>query len=100
MRTNVFRYFSGDTELAICYPLSRAAVRSKYPTGAIKTYDGFNLQVGTVDGRFSKESFLPVTRIVCFNPNGSAHKCGPRCRCAKGRDCECSCGGKFHGIDR
>jgi len=25
------------------------------------------------------------------------HKCGAKCRSAKGGDCECSCGGKHHG---
>lgn len=26
-------------------------------------------------------------------------KCGPKCRSAKGPDCECSCGGQNHGED-
>ena len=26
-------------------------------------------------------------------------ECGDRCRGAKGADCDCKCGGEFHGID-
>lgn len=94
-----FRYFSGETELATFYPLPRATVRAKFPAGAIKKYDDFSLKVGTIDGRYSATDFLPVTRVIRFNPNGTRHECGSRCRSAKGCDCECSCGGKFHGID-
>ena len=42
----------------------------------------------------------PVHRVVAFkNHNPSLHKCGARCRNAKGPNCECSCGGEFHGAD-
>jgi len=37
---------------------------------------------------------VPITHDTC----GSQHKCGEKCRSAKGGSCECSCGGMFHGI--
>lgn len=92
------KYFSGDVELKGAYPLSRATVRELFPTGKIQKYDDFNLLVGTVDGQYrTSGGFLPVTRIIRFNPEGSNHKCDGRCLNAKRGDCECSCGGKNHG---
>ena len=41
-----------------------------------------------------------VDRVVAYkNHNPSLHKCGARCRSATGHNCECSCGGEFHGVD-
>lgn len=91
------KYFSGDTELKGAYPLGRADVRALFPTGKIVKYDDFNLVVGTIDGKYTTTNFLPVTRVVRFNPEGSNHKCDGRCLNARGVDCECSCGGKNHG---
>ena len=94
------KYFSGSTQLKGAYPIKRAAVRALFPVGTIKKFDDFSLLVGTVTGKYDTQNFLPVTRIVRHDENGSGHKCDSRCRCAKGGDCECSCGGEFHGIDR
>ena len=91
------KYFSGTVELKGAYPIARADVRAQFPEGKIRKYDDFNLLVGTVDGKYSTSNFLPVTRIVRFNPEGSHHKCDGRCLNAKRGDCECSCGGKNHG---
>ena len=93
------RYFSGAVEVKGAFPLKRALVRAAFPAGKIKKFDGFSLLVGTVSGKWDETNFLPVTRIVYHDENGSGHKCDSRCRCAKGRDCECSCGGEFHGVD-
>jgi len=46
-----------------------------------------------------EKATLPVTRTIYFKSNPSLHVCDARCRHAKGHNCECSCGGKFHGID-
>lgn len=91
------KYFSNEVELAGAFALEREVVRAQFPQGTIKRYDSFSLWVGTVDGKYSTSNFLPVTRIVRFNPEGSNHKCDGRCFNAKGGDCECSCGGKNHG---
>jgi hypothetical protein len=91
------KYFSGTVELRGAYSLPRADVRVSFPTGKIQKYDDFNLWVGTVDGKYSTSNFLPVTRIIHYNEAGSKHKCGDRCLNAKRGDCECACGGQFHG---
>jgi len=95
--TTTTKYFSGTVQLNGAYPVKREAVRALYPEGKIKSYDSFNLLVGRTDGIYSTSDFLPVTRIIRFNEEGTKHKCGGRCRNAKAGDCECSCGGKFHG---
>ena len=91
------KYFSGNVELKGSYPMRREDVRALFPTGKITRFDSFSLLVGTVDGKYSTSTFLPVTRIVRFNENGSGHKCDGRCLNAKRGDCECACGGKNHG---
>ena len=91
------KYFSGHIELRGAYPVKRAIVRALFPEGKIKKYDDFSLWVGTLDGKWSESSFLPVTRIIRFNSQGSNHKCDGRCRNAKRGDCECSCKGQNHG---
>lgn len=93
------KYFSGNIELRGSYSLPRAVVRAQFPTEKIKKYDDFSLLVGTIDGKYSTTSFLPVTRIIRFNELGSQHKCDARCVNAKRGDCECSCGGKNHGLN-
>lgn len=39
---------------------------------------------------------LKIKQIM-HNPQGSLHRCSDKCRGARGPDCECSCGGMFHG---
>jgi hypothetical protein len=92
------KYYSSETELRGAYSLPRALVRERFPTGKIRKYDDFNLLVGTTDGVYSRTAFLPVTRIIRYNEAGSKHKCDGRCLNAKRGDCECSCGGRNHGL--
>lgn len=91
-------YFSGTTALRLIQSLENArfaaigGVRSKH-----NRYDSFRRIVGQpIEG---PGAVLPVTRKIFFKSNPSLHKCGSRCRGAKGHDCECSCGGEFHGVD-
>jgi hypothetical protein len=44
--------------------------------------------------------FTPTGKPIMFNANGSNHNCDDRCTHARGDKCECSCGGKNHGIYR
>lgn len=79
--------------------------------GAMSPASYFESFTGLKAGRFIKGSGYmwgyrsdgtraPVARVVAFkNHNPSLHKCGPKCRNAKGPNCECSCKGEFHGID-
>lgn len=92
----VTRFFHGETELAQAWTEDMRKIRALHPeAGKLKRIDSFSAWVG--GERYSRENFLPVTRIVHHNPAGSLHKCGSRCRSAKGSDCECSCRGEFHG---
>ena len=79
--------------------------------GAMAPARYFEESTGLAAGRFIKGSgyvygFLrdgtkaAVARVVGFkNHNPSLHKCGAKCRNARGPGCECSCKGEFHGVD-
>lgn len=41
----------------------------------------------------------PVDRTIEYNPDGTKHQCNAACKHAHGPDCECSCGGRNHGIN-
>lgn len=92
------RYYHGRQELFGTYPRPRAEVRALWPTGPLKKFDDFQLLVGTASGRINDRDWLPVTRIVCHNAAGSLHRCDSRCQSARGRNCECACGGQNHGV--
>lgn len=94
-----YLYFHGETELAFPNTALRADVEKRFPGTKLCRTDSFSVWVGWAAGAKHNE-YLPVTRIIAYNPQGSKHKCDARCRCAKGGNCECSCGGRFHGIDR
>lgn len=55
--------------------------------------DSFSVAVGTAPDGTKREA----DRLIFRKAAPSNHKCGARCRHAKGRDCECECGGQFHG---
>lgn len=38
-----------------------------------------------------------ATRIVEYSVTPSRHRCDARCQNARGRECECACGGVHHG---
>ena len=75
----------------------KTKVRELFPEGRIMRSDSFSLLVGHVGGLSTP--LLPVTRIIRHNSAGKNHKCDSRCTNAKGHDCECACGGAFHGIN-
>lgn len=89
-------YFSGTTEVKNVFGLSNAKFvaiggqRSKH-----NQYDSFCRLVG--HPTTGADAILPVTRTIFYKSNPSLHKCDARCRHAKGHNCECSCGGEFHG---
>jgi len=65
----------------------------KFPGLYARKFDGYSRMVAYNE----KGEIRPVTRMVRFFKTSKPHKCGARCRQAKGGDCECECGGKFHG---
>jgi hypothetical protein len=91
------RYFSGSVELSVPFPVKVAtfkAIGGEFSRH--NRYDGFKRLVGVaIDG---DKATMPVTRTIFLKSNPSNHKCGSKCRHAKGHDCECECGGKFHGV--
>lgn len=55
---------------------------------------------GSLHGYDVAGELCRVDRVVHYNPDGSQHRCNAACKHARGADCECSCGGRFHGIHR
>ena len=64
-------------------------------------YDSFSKYVGNpiINGNIERKTIMPITRRIDYKKNPSLHKCDARCQNAKGHICECSCGGKYHGIN-
>lgn len=91
-------YFSGATEVKNVFGLDNAKFaaiggeRSKH-----NRYDSFARLAGHPTN--GSDAILPVTRTIFYKSNPSLHQCDARCRHAKGHNCECSCGGQFHGAD-
>ena len=102
MKTNTFKYFSGTREVQVNGAImSNKEASVRFPGVKVKRYDSFSVMVGyTTDAMPLMEEILPITRVIRYNENGSKHECDSRCRNAKGSDCECSCGGRYHGADR
>lgn len=92
------KYFSGDVELIYIHPMLNAKFAVMFPGVRGIRYDGYYMCVGYAHGATKDGNELPVTRKIEFKSNPSLHKCDARCQNAKGRICECSCGGKYHGF--
>ncbi len=88
------KYFNGDIELQYVFMLS-----SKWCIAAGgKRVSSCQTLVGTPIA--GPACCMPVTRTIYYANRPSLHKCDARCMSAKGHNCECSCGGKNHGINR
>ena len=90
------KYFSGTTPVKNVFPLTNArfAAIGGVPAKGNR-YDGYHRLAGHPET--GPDATLPVTRTIYFKSNPSLHKCDARCCHAKGSNCECSCGGEFHG---
>ena len=93
-----FKYFSGTTELVHVRPMRNTDFwkRFGFPRRGV-AYDGFSKFIGFVNGRTMDADAVAVERVIEYKRNPSLHKCDGRCLHAKGRNCECSCGGANHG---
>ena len=93
---NKWTYYSNGTEVTATHGVKNAkflemgGVPNKH-----NYYDSYSRLVGHTT--IGPDEILPVTRKVIYNKNGSLHKCDSRCLNATGHNCECSCGGLFHG---
>ena len=86
------KYYYRDIELKDCYMQKSAWAKRN---GANRV-DSFSVMVGhPVSG---PDCIFPATRLIYYRTRPSLHKCDTRCMAAKGHNCECSCGGKNHGI--
>lgn len=89
------KYFSGTQEVKNARPMRNAEFALVFPGQKAERYDGYSMMVASIDG--DSKNLVPVTRQIFRKIRPSMHKCDSRCRHAKGRNCECSCGGQFHG---
>lgn len=89
------KYFSGTTEGKGLQPMDNARFKALFGDAKGRRCDSFSMYV-TFDDTGKP---MPVTRTIFRKANPSNHKCDSRCRSAKGHNCECSCGGKFHGAE-
>lgn len=87
-------HFSGTEKLVAGFStMDNAVFAATFPDVKGLRSDGFQMRVAkNADG-----ALLPITRVIFRKANPSNHKCDARCRHAKGGNCECSCGGQFHG---
>jgi hypothetical protein len=88
-------YFSGTTEVTSITYVTNAEFVAKFPGVKGRRVDSFSMLAGWKAG--DMQNLLPVTRVIDYKRNPSLHRCDARCQNAKGRSCECSCGGKHHG---
>lgn len=97
----MYKRFSGTQELIDPHSMDNQQFAASFPGVKGLRYDSFTKWVGSPiaekDVRHSQRTLLPVTRCIHYSDKPSLHKCGGKCRSAKGHDCECSCGGQFHG---
>jgi hypothetical protein len=93
------KHFNGDTQLIAISTMNNKEFAVKFPGVKGKRVDSFSMMVGVAAGAAWRDA-VPVERSVFYKSNPSKHQCDARCMFAKGRtmNCECSCGGKNHGI--
>jgi hypothetical protein len=91
------KHFSGTQEVMYPRPLRNNEFAARFPGVTARKYDGYSMMVGYLPDATKDGSELPITRTIFYKKNPSLHKCDARCQHAKGRNCECSCGGQFHG---
>lgn len=87
-------YFSGIEQLVGGFTtMDNAPFAAAFPGVKGLRSDSFQMRVA----KNAAGEVKPITRVIFRKANPSNHKCDARCRHAKGGNCECSCGGQFHG---
>lgn len=92
------KYFcdiEGTVELKDIQPMDNAEFAKRFGEVKARRFDGFSKIVGrAADGRL-----LPATRQIFYKSHPSLHVCNAKCMGGKPNGtCECSCGGKNHGV--
>ena len=91
-------YFSGDVELVYIHSIP---VKNFIAIGGKLNKHNYENKLHRYVGhpKNAPDAIMPLTRKIFYKKNPSLHKCDARCQNATGHVCECSCGGKFHGIN-
>lgn len=92
----ITKYFSGAEHIpqdAYIGPIKNADFDARWPGVKGIKYDGYY----KLYAHQYKGQDWPITRIIEYSRTPSRHKCDARCLMAKGRNCECQCGGANHG---
>lgn len=94
MPRHQLKYYSGSSELQSVGWMPLSQLKIQWPSSKPIA----RAQLALV-GKTSAGEQKPVTRYVEYKTdNPSRHRCDGRCMNATGHLCECSCGGKNHGI--
>lgn len=93
MAISVVKYFHGRQLLLHPHVIDNKTFADKFPGVKGRRSDSFSKWVG----KDAAGELHPVDRIIEYKRNPSLHHCDGRCLHAKGRQCECSCGGANHG---
>ena len=98
----VMKFFGEDgKQLFDCRITQNKWVDQRFPGNNAVKADGYNKWIGyKVAGALANDPWFPVVRIIEWKKVAEPHKCDSRCETAKGRKCECSCGGENHGKNR
>lgn len=90
------KYFSGTTLLSSGIRLiANAEFATRWPGVKGVKSDSFEMLAAFTIA--NPPELMPITRVIYRKARPSNHKCDARCQNAKGHNCECSCGGQFHG---
>ena len=88
-------YFAGTEQLSdIGYQNVRTAAKEFGALGPLAKHGQ------TPTGRRANGTRTQADRVIFYSLKPSRHKCDARCMNARGHNCECSCGGANHGINR
>jgi hypothetical protein len=97
MARKVAKYFSDTTELVDARSMVNPEFAQRFPGIKGLWYDSFHRWVGTTTD--APKTLLPVTRKIFYSTTPSLHVCSGKCRSATGPNCECACGGQYHGAN-
>lgn len=90
------KYFHGADELRNVYAMPRKEFEAKFPGVKGIGWDWYSRLVGINESR----ELVYADRRIEYKQFPSRHECDARCLNANGKimRCECSCGGKNHGL--
>ena len=101
MAKSEYRYYAGDDVYHEVEYVSYREHMQRFPGVKALVAPGGGVCVLGFKRVEGKGVTVPLDRWVDYRVDKpSLHKCDARCMNAKGHNCECSCGGKNHGLHR